>query len=76
MTVFEAAQKHLAFSPAQIVDLLEDHVDGDYVNLPDVHPNTGKKIISRLTIDAAVCRLREMQPCLFQANVVEGINLI
>ena len=67
-----------AFLPTQIVAILEPFVIDGKLQLPDVDPFTGEKtsIIFELdneSLDKAISRLSDLQPCLFKTNVI-GIN--
>lgn len=89
-SLMDAAVKHDAFIPRQIVTILREYtklvnpVDENgkaitselvpMVDLPDVEEDTGKPTITQRTPDSAVERLKVLEPNLFKANVVSGVG--
>lgn len=77
----DAAVSGDAFSPSQVVTLLKPLVkmvdDKPMVDFPDVSSDTGEQIVTQMTPEEAVARMKqlpEMYGNLFKSNVVSGIG--
>ena len=70
-----------AFSNGQVVDLLRSNTklvdDQPMVDFPDIHVETGEAIVTQLSPEDAIKRMKELPDKygnLFKANVINGVG--